>query len=228
MRKLSVDDREDMVIALQNEISRSPESRYDHRLHGVLMVAIGMSCYDVSRILGHSPSRGEYFLKQFNDRGFVSPVDRQRAGRPSRISQDIMDRIDRDPRKDPHYFGYRQKTWDGILLMQHLFDHYGIDMGVGQCQNIFHTMGFRLRRPRPMIARGDQDLKDNFKKLLDPISPVSGDVHMIPDNAKYHHANLLKEFLDANPHIILEFPPPYSPELNTMERVRKILRSRHR
>ncbi len=37
MRKLSVDDVEDMVIALQNEISRSPESRYDHRLHGVLM-----------------------------------------------------------------------------------------------------------------------------------------------------------------------------------------------
>ena len=25
-----------MVIALQNEISRSPKSRYDHRLHGVL------------------------------------------------------------------------------------------------------------------------------------------------------------------------------------------------
>ena len=61
MRKLSVDDREDMVIALQNEISRSPESRYDHRLHGVLMVAIGMSCYDVSRILGHSPVEGNTF-----------------------------------------------------------------------------------------------------------------------------------------------------------------------
>jgi hypothetical protein len=39
IRKLSVEDGEDMVIALQNEISRSPESRYDHRLHGVLMVA---------------------------------------------------------------------------------------------------------------------------------------------------------------------------------------------
>ena len=51
------------------------------------------------------------------------------------------------------------------------------------------------------------------------ISPVFGEVHMILDNAKYHHANLLKEFLDANSHIILEFLPPYSPELNTIERV---------
>ena len=58
------------------------------------------------------------------------------------------------------------------------------------------------------------------------ISPVSGEVHMILDNAKYHHANLLKEFLDANPHIILEFLPPYSPELNTIERVWKIIRSK--
>ena len=48
IRKLSVDDEEDLVIALQNEISRSPESRYDHRLHGVLMVAKGMSCYVMS------------------------------------------------------------------------------------------------------------------------------------------------------------------------------------
>ena len=68
MRKLSVDDVVDMVIALQNEISRSPESRYDHRLHGVLMVAKGMSCYDASIILGHSPRTVEYWAKQFNDR----------------------------------------------------------------------------------------------------------------------------------------------------------------
>lgn len=67
-----------------------------------------------------------------------------------------MDRIDRDIRKDPHDLGYRQNTWDGILLKQHLTDHYGIDMGVGQCQNTFHILEFRLRRPMPKIARYDQ------------------------------------------------------------------------
>jgi hypothetical protein len=29
---------------LQQEIQRSEESRYDHRLHGVLLVAQGMTC----------------------------------------------------------------------------------------------------------------------------------------------------------------------------------------
>jgi hypothetical protein len=75
-----------------------------------------------------------------------------------------MDRIDKDLRKVPHDFGYRQNMWDGILLKQYLMEHHGIYMGMRQCQNTFHTLGFRLRRPRLMIASGDQDLKDNFKK----------------------------------------------------------------
>ena len=58
-----------------------------------------------------------------------------------------------------------------------------------------------------------------FREFLMSISPVSGEVLMILDNAKYHHANLFKEFLDVNPYIILEFLPPYSLEINTIERV---------
>ena len=58
------------------------------------------------------------------------------------------------------------------------------------------------------------------------ISSVSDEIHMILDNAKYDRANLLKEFLDANPHIILEFFHQYSSELNTIERMWKIIRSK--
>ncbi|MDA8362070.1 MAG: hypothetical protein M0Z44_08820, partial [Gammaproteobacteria bacterium] len=34
MRKLQIEDAEVMRIAIQQEIGRSEESRYDHRLHG--------------------------------------------------------------------------------------------------------------------------------------------------------------------------------------------------
>jgi len=40
-----------MVLGLQDEIRRSEESRYDHRLHGVLLVAQGLTCPQVSRLL---------------------------------------------------------------------------------------------------------------------------------------------------------------------------------
>jgi hypothetical protein len=34
MRPLTVPDAENVILALQDEIRRSDESRYDHRLHG--------------------------------------------------------------------------------------------------------------------------------------------------------------------------------------------------
>jgi hypothetical protein len=48
---------------------------------------------------------------------------------------------------------------------------------------------------------------------------------VILDNAKYHHANLLKPFLRKHrKRLKLEFLPPYSPELNPIERVWKLTR----
>ena len=39
MRKLEIDNAKVMRLAIHEEIQRSDESRYDHRLHGVLLVA---------------------------------------------------------------------------------------------------------------------------------------------------------------------------------------------
>ncbi len=44
-----------------------------------------------------------------------------------------------------------------------------------------------------------------------------GKIVMILDNAKIHHTKLLKDVLDANPRLHLEFLPPYSPNLNKIE-----------
>ena len=63
-----------------------------------------------------------------------------------------------------------------------------------------------------------------FKAFLMSISPVKSEIHMILDNAKYHHALLLQDFLERNPNVIREFLPPYSPELNPIERVWKLIR----
>jgi transposase len=161
MKRLVLEDKEEMIIALQNEINRTPDSRYDHRLHGVLMVANGMSCYEVAEMLGHGPRTIEYWVRSFNAHGFGRLYEKQRPGRPSGVP---LDSLDGDLREDPHVFGYVENMWDGVLLRKHLSDHYGIDLGIRQCENIFHKLGFRLRRPRPMIAKGDPERKKDFKK----------------------------------------------------------------
>ena len=44
-----------------------------------------------------------------------------------------------------------------------------------------------------------------------------GDIVMVLDNSKVHHAILLKEFLQNNPRLTLMFLPPYSPKMNIIE-----------
>ena len=43
-------------------------------------------------------------------------------------------------------------------------DHYGVSIGVRQCQNLLHKLDFRLRKPRPVIAKADEEKKREFKK----------------------------------------------------------------
>lgn len=63
-----------------------------------------------------------------------------------------------------------------------------------------------------------------FREFLMSTSPVKSGAHLILDNARYHHASLLKELLDQNTNIMLEFLPPYSPDLNPIESVWKLIR----
>jgi len=48
---------------------------------------------------------------------------------------------------------------------------------------------------------------------------------LVLDNARWHHAKLIQPWLFKHHHVIqLDFLPPYSPELNTIERVWKLTR----
>lgn len=164
MRKLTISNIEEMRIALQQEIMRSEDSRYDHRLHGVLLVASGQSCYQVSQLLGHSPRSIEYWVQRFNERGFAGLQDAVRSGRPSPITNKIRSEISKHLRKNPRQLGYPHNFWDGKLLSHHLMERYQIKLGVRQCQRLFHEFGFRYRKPRPVIAQSDPGLVKAYKK----------------------------------------------------------------
>ena len=56
----------------------------------------------------------------------------------------------------------------------------------------------------------------NFLKNVLALYP-KGEIVMVLDNSKVHHAILLNDFLEANPRLTLMFLPPYSPKLNIIE-----------
>ncbi len=143
MRKLEIEDAEIMKIALQQEIVRSNESRYDHRLHGVLLVTQGFSCYEVGSMLGHTPKTIETWVNQFNVKGFVGLQEEFKPGRPPSLNETMISSINSDLRNNPGTFGYSQNFWDGKLLSYHIEKVYKIELGVRQCQRLFNKLGFR-------------------------------------------------------------------------------------
>lgn len=67
-----------------------------------------------------------------------------------------------------------------------------------------------------------------FLEFLNQLLNYQRDNHLlvlILDNARWHHAKALKPWLEEHKHILrLDFLPPYSPELNPIERVWKLTR----
>ncbi len=164
MKRLTITDASTIILGLQDEIRRSEESRYDHRLHGVLLVAQGMSCLEVSRLLGDAPRTVEYWVRRFEDKGLAGLVEGERSGRPRRLNDKQLEEINSALRQTPESVGIRSGLWDGKGLAAFIKKRHGVTLGVRQCQYMFKSFGFRLCKPRSLIARADPELQEAYKK----------------------------------------------------------------
>lgn len=164
MKPLTIADAPSIILGLQDEIRRSEESRYDHRLHGVLLVAQAMTCPQVAELLGDSRRTVEYWVRRFEDRGLAGLTEGMRPGRPRRLTDTQLARIDRVLRQPPREVGLRGNVWDGKALGAWIEQQFGIDLGVRQCQRLFRQLGFRLRKPRPQLAQADPERQMTHKK----------------------------------------------------------------
>lgn len=155
MRKLEIGDAEVVQLAIREEINRSEEARYDHRLHGLLLVSTGRSCSEVGALFGEAATTVQRWVRRFEESGFAGLREGERTGRPRSLDERSWRRIEADLRKSPDAFGMQANLWDGPVLAEHLQRNYGITLGVRQCQRMFKQMGFRLRKPRPQVAQSD-------------------------------------------------------------------------
>src|SRR3972149_11073113 len=140
MRKLEIKDADIIRIAVQQEILRSEESRYDHRLHGIMLVCSGFRCSEVAELFGHSPRTVQYWMRRFEESGFAGLQETQRPGRPAAMDEGIRQSLGQDLRRSPRELGYTQNLWDGKLLSHHITQKFSIHLGIRQCQRLFRQL----------------------------------------------------------------------------------------
>jgi transposase len=168
VKPLTIRDAETVILGLQDEIRRSEESRYDHRLHGVLLVAQGMSCHQVSDLLGDAPRTVAYWVQRFESDGLTGLTEEERSGRPRRLSQEQIQDIEAALRMRPMDFGLTGNLWDGKTLSEYLKRQWKVSLCTRQCQRLFRQLGFRLRKPRPLIASANAEDQARVKKTSPP------------------------------------------------------------
>lgn len=144
-------------------IESQPNGKFIHRVEIVNLVLSGLSVAAISPYVRESVNTITSWVKKVDELGFSSLIPGKHSGRPSRLTQAQIDEIRDCLQKDPSEYGRR--VWDGPSLSSFLKEKYQIDLGVRQCQRLFHELGFSLQRPQvfPNQEPNSQE-RQEFKK----------------------------------------------------------------
>jgi len=104
MHKLQIDDAAVMRIAIQQEIARNEESRYDHRLHGLLLVTAGQSCRQVAELFGENGTTVQRWVQRFEEGGLEALREGGTAGPPAHARCLTMAQVAKRPSQEPTRF----------------------------------------------------------------------------------------------------------------------------
>ncbi len=147
MKSLIIADPVAAVLTLKDEVRRSQESRYDQRLHGVMLVAQGMACPEVGRLLGVAPRTVEYWVRHFEECGLAGLAEKKRCGRRKRLNEMQLQEVKALVQHASSGAGASQMPLDGKGLRVLLARRFGIELGDRQCQRILRQFGFRRVNP---------------------------------------------------------------------------------
>ena len=92
--------------------------------------------------------------------------------------------------------------------MHHISEKYHAEIGLSTCQMIFHSLEFRMRKPRPVIARGDPEKQDTFKKFSEDLKRGDTDIWTLDECHFYQHGTSLALWIppeDKDPSV-LQYP----------------------
>ena len=164
MNRLEISNAQQAVMVLQDEIRKSKNARYNHRLHAVLLVAQGMACSEVAQLLGDAVRTVQMWVRKFKDEGLSGLQEKSRPGRPPKLTEEQLSEIGKALRSSPEEYGINGYLWDGKTLSTFILREYTVHLGVRQCQRLFRQLGFRYRKPRPLLSGTDPEVKEAFKK----------------------------------------------------------------
>jgi len=167
MQRLTIENKTSLKKKIQSYFEGNEEARFIHRLHGVLLFAAkeDESCDSIGALFGNSPRTISNWIKRINATGDIENLrSKKQPGRPPRLSEEQKQELKQIIQEAPESHGITSNIWDGKSLSAYIEKHYAIVMKTRTCQRLFHQLGFKLKRARPVVACANEEKKAESKK----------------------------------------------------------------
>lgn len=146
-------------------VSSTNDAKFQHKVEIVNLVLSGLTPSFLSNYCGESKNAITLWVKTADEQGFDALKPKKQSGRPMKLSPEQLSGIKRVLEEDdPKKYGYL--VWDGPRLSDYIKKTYSVNLGVRQCQRMFHILGFSLVRPQTLPGKDEvnSEQRDAFKK----------------------------------------------------------------
>lgn len=144
--------------ALERALRTTRDRRHWVRLRGVVLAADGVPVAEICTALGCGSSAVyEWIAHWRRTRDPAELADAPRSGQPPRLKAEHRDRLEQLLGSSPEEHGYHTVGWTVPLLAVHFARVEGVPVSETTLRRVLHSLGYRWKRPRYVLARRDPD-----------------------------------------------------------------------
>lgn len=123
------------IKIIRDEFRRSDEARYIHRLHGVLLVLLGLSTVKAGQLLGDPQRTVAHWTNQFKKHG-LKGLEQGKTGPPETLSPAQKKALMNALAKSPRDAGLDADVWTNRIVLSFLHKRYGIEFNIRNCTRL--------------------------------------------------------------------------------------------
>ncbi len=132
--------------ALHQAVHNSAQAKYLHRLHCLLLVGAGRSCYEVAAWFGDDPRSVERWVHRFSLNGLDGLTEKAHGGRHPALGCVQMHELAATVGTPSCSSGRGAQVWSGAALQREIQQRFGTQLSARQCRRLLVALRTGLER----------------------------------------------------------------------------------
>jgi transposase len=165
VREVKEEERQELERMINQEIGRVSK-----RASMILLSSRGYTVPEIVDIHKTTNVTVYKWFDRFDEQGTAGLYDLPRSGRPSKVTQEVKDGLEKALEEPPTEHGQNCTIWTVALLQTYIKNEVDIQLSGSIIRNTLHSMGYRWRRPRWSAVKEDphkaQIMKDITRTIL--------------------------------------------------------------